>query len=605
MWSVMRSQAVGGLQNLTNVAGAKLAVWLVYQNEDHTVDYAFDCSSNDTALIAPFDDGEELRNLLSPYDTMTLKRGPKKLGIDGSEDFNGCLDKLTLSPWDFRAYVRKADFIEPPPMLTRFTPGHDARLFSSVGQGEQDSVDVELEYSQEMDCESVTQGILVVSTTADNTSSKIVPESVVCGKIQDSNPPPYVGAITSAWSWKATLANVSNGVQSLTINNASTTDGISTGSTDHVFFRIGQAENPIVFPRTANYSRNVLSENSDGTLLVSHQAAGADKWRYSTNWGSTWSDWQDYTGTNTTVKKQAWSGTNRQKWKGDHIILQYWSRTLGSSTHLQHADVDEKQVPRRFPHLFAHGEFNQFGFDGGLSNQFQLSNDLWNFHLMVEWPHQIQANVWGMNPDGNPDQSFIYGDIDNDTVLDRLPPDALSPAMINLDNFPPSPYLAYKIGIDDATYRYVLIPVGSRMIQIIVFALLWSLPVLAGGTSIWAYMGFFYSIKFNKIGLKMPKGMPSFWSRHRFSKLAEDDDVEEVQGHRMKPLFLGKAHQSYDSGTSGITIAPAGPTKRRKVIIATMEYDIEDWAIKIKIGGLGVMAQLMGKSLTHQDLICK
>jgi alpha-1,3-glucan synthase len=34
-----------------------------------------------------------------------------------------------------------------------------------------------------------------------------------------------------------------------------------------------------------------------------------------------------------------------------------------------------------------------------------------------------------------------------------------------------------------------------------------------------------------------------------------------------------------------------------------MEYDIEDWNIKIKIGGLGVMAQLMGKSLAHQDLV--
>ena len=27
---------------------------------------------------------------------------------------------------------------------------------------------------------------------------------------------------------------------------------------------------------------------------------------------------------------------------------------------------------------------------------------------------------------------------------------------------------------------------------------------------------------------------------------------------------------------------------RRSVLVATMEYDIEDWAIKIKIGGLGV-----------------
>jgi len=34
-----------------------------------------------------------------------------------------------------------------------------------------------------------------------------------------------------------------------------------------------------------------------------------------------------------------------------------------------------------------------------------------------------------------------------------------------------------------------------------------------------------------------------------------------------------------------------------------MEYDIEDWGIKIKIGGLGVMSSLMGKNLKHQDLV--
>ena len=43
--------------------------------------------------------------------------------------------------------------------------------------------------------------------------------------------------------------------------------------------------------------------------------------------------------------------------------------------------------------------------------------------------------------------------------------------------------------------------------------------------------------------------------------------------------------------------------KRLTVLIATMEYDIEDWAIKVKIGGLGVMSSLMGKNLKHQDLI--
>ena len=43
--------------------------------------------------------------------------------------------------------------------------------------------------------------------------------------------------------------------------------------------------------------------------------------------------------------------------------------------------------------------------------------------------------------------------------------------------------------------------------------------------------------------------------------------------------------------------------KRRTVVIATLEYDISDWNIKIKIGGLGVMAQLMAKNLGHQDLV--
>ncbi|KAG9896840.1 putative alpha 1,3 glucan synthase, partial [Aureobasidium melanogenum] len=451
-----------------------------------------------------------------------------------------------------------------------------------------------------MDCDSITKNIVVTSTTADKSSPGIDTKSVVCSKIQDSNPPPYIGAITSAWSWKATLVDVSNGVHSLTIQNASTTGGVSTGSTDHVFFRIGQADNPIVFPRTANYSSNVLSEGSNGDLLVSHQAAGADKWRYSTNWGSTWSDWQNYDGSNSTVKKQPWSGTKSQKWTGDHIVLQYWNRVIGSSTHIQHADANQKQAPRRFPHLFANGDFNQFGFDGGLKNTFKMATDGWDFHLMTEWPHQVQINVWGMNPDGQPDQSFIYGDIDDDAVLDRLPPDALSPAVINMTKLPPSPYLAYKISVDDASYKYKLIPAGSRLVQVLTFALLWSLPVLTGAISIWTYMGAFYGVKFNKIGLSMPKGMPSFWKRHKFTKLA-DEDVEEV-GHRMRPLFLGKSHQRFDSGASGITIA-ANKDKRRKVIIATMEYDIEDWGIKVKIGGLGVMAQLMGKSLTHQDLI--
>lgn len=42
---------------------------------------------------------------------------------------------------------------------------------------------------------------------------------------------------------------------------------------------------------------------------------------------------------------------------------------------------------------------------------------------------------------------------------------------------------------------------------------------------------------------------------------------------------------------------------RLTILIATMEYQINDWDIKVDIGCLGVMAQLMSKSLGHQDLV--
>ena len=80
---------------------------------------------------------------------------------------------------------------------------------------------------------------------------------------------------------------------------------------------------------------------------------------------------------------------------------------------------------------------------------------------------------------------------------------------------------------------------------------------------------------------------------------------------RWVPEKLSKHFQKHDevsgndqSGQTGINqVTTIASQHRRTVLIATMEYDIEDWAIKIKIGGLGVMAQLMSKHLQHEDLI--
>lgn len=182
-------------------------------------------------------------------------------------------------------------------------------------------------------------------------------------------------------------------------------------------FRIGQSDNPIVFPSSANYTRSLLhKDHSTGDLYISPRAPGADKFRYSLNWGSSYSPWEDYTGANTTLTAQSakvWSGTSDQEWTGDHVIVHYWSRMTGSSDHVQHADLGrDKLPPRRWPHAFLQGSWNQYGYDGGLPNEMKLeSNGLWTFSLVAEWPTELIVNVWGMNPDGYPDKSQAFGDV--------------------------------------------------------------------------------------------------------------------------------------------------------------------------------------------------
>ena len=377
-------------------------------------------------------------------------------------------------------------------------------------------------------------------------------------------------------------------------------------SVDRFMFRIGQADNPMVFPMTANYSSTLLHKSASNDLYLSHKAAGADQFRYSLDFGTTFSAWEAYKdGSNTTLAPKVWSGTKLQVWKGEHVIVQYWSRMAGSSDHVQHADLttDERASPRRFPHLFLHGPFNQYGFDDGLRNQMKMDrSSIWKANFMTEWPATVSLNVWGMNPDGQPDQTAIYGDIDGDFVLDRIPLKSLVTNAINITGGPPSPYLAYEIALNDADLRFQLNVVGNRWAQMALYVLLWVIPILTGFLGVWLFMKSFYQVKFNKIGISEHKSMMPLALRRKFRKHAPD----------MQQLSSDKEPTA---ATPALTLLPplnpddtsfpidASNPKRRTVLIATMEYDIEDWNIKIKIGGLGVMAQLMGKNLAHQDLI--
>lgn len=341
-----------------------------------------------------------------------------------------------------------------------------------------------------MDCSSLTSSITVDSTTEGNTTASIDPESIVCSSTDAVPVSPWFGSLPTVWTFQANLVDVSDGIHVVTVQSPEAQN--STGTTesiDHFFIRVGQSGNPLVFPQSANYSRSLLHQADDGSLFISHNAAGATQFRYSLDWGSTYSTWQAYAGGNTTLNASRWSGTSAQKWKGEHVIVQYFSSTLGSSDHIQHGDLAESQPARRFPHLFLQGLFNQFGTDVGVDNTMELEADgVWSFDLMTEWPDSLQVNEWGMDPDGKADATGVFGDLDRDGVLDRLPPSALAPATINFNSTPPSPYLSWKLEINDATYGYTVKPTGNRWNQLLMYILMWTIPLLSGCLGAWAYL---------------------------------------------------------------------------------------------------------------------
>ncbi|EXJ79989.1 alpha-1,3-glucan synthase [Capronia epimyces CBS 606.96] len=599
MWSVMRS-GFPGVQDLSATGAGNLQIWLLYSNANTTRSYTFDCNNNatdlnTTSLIAPYDAGTTVKNLFYPYDEHTLDDSVHSLGINGSTEPNGCLSGLQMQAYDFRAYVPLAQWVGPKPMITKFSPGHDVRLESKVSANETERVDIEIQFSVDMDCDSVTNSIVFNSTTETGDAPTIDQHSIQCGNLSSPQTPPYVGAISSTWSWSATLEGVANGIHAISVRNASSVSGEVTDAIDRFLFRIGQRNNPMVFTTSANYSSSLLGKSDNGTLTLSHAAAGADKWRYSTNWGSSFSPWMSYGGGKTQIEEQPWSGTDLQSWKGTHVRVEYFSRLAGSSDHIQQGDLDY-DIPRRFPHLFVNGPYNQYGYDAGLDNRMKLTtNSTWEHHFMTEWSLSgalAQINVWGINPDGKPDQTFVMGDADGDSVLDRLPPSSLSSVVLNITQPPPKPYLGWRVVIHDGNLRFKLVPSGNMWSQLILYVLLWTVPVITAAFGVWSFMQAFYQVKFNQVGFSEKAALIPAGLKKQFKKLVDEENSPGLLSKfTRKPKFVQPTGTIIDQ------------QRRRTVLIATMEYDIEDWAIKVKIGGLGVMASLMGKNLGHQNLV--
>lgn len=615
IWSVLRARDVH-TQDFTGIGHGNQPVWLLFHNENRTVTYDFDCSnpnstSSDGSMISAFSSGTTVKNLFYPYEEYSLKDSIFTLGIENSTEVNGCIPRITFRPWEFKAFVPLSEWSGPRPVITDVLPGHDARLVSSVAYDKTESIQIEIHFSEEMNCASVSNSLTIESATESGVVASLDTQSIQCMSVEPADTF-LVGQPATAFVFKASLSNVAHGVHTYTINNATSVSGnTSTNSRDKFMLRVGAVDNPMVFPETSNFTKGLLQQDeSSKELFIVPKASGADLIRYSTNWGSSYSAWQVYKGGKITIEKQPWSGTKQQEWEGEHIIINYWSKATGSSDHVQHSDLARNDKPaRRWPHAFIMGVFNQWGSDAGIKNAMQQNGDgEWTYELYTEWPTNISVNVWGINPDGQPDKSAAYGDVDRDNVLDWVWPNSLANNFVNISAMPSDGKLGYRMVVNDATFRYTLVPHGSAGIQLAVMILLVLIPIATGVIAVVVFIGAFYKIKFNQFGLETKVPTVATWQTSVLGFLGMKPSPK-ASGYENEnsPDTPSLSPTEFNTPTTPVGddafAVSAGSPNRRTVLIATAEYEIADYNVKIKIGGLGVMANLMGKSLGHQNLI--
>ncbi|KIL69786.1 glycosyltransferase family 5 protein [Amanita muscaria Koide BX008] len=576
-WSVSRA----AIKNVQELGGQHQdQIWLLYTNENTTKTYQFDCTGP-MWISSPYRSQTVVKNLFYPYETYQLEDSLSSFFNDSQAPWYGCLPNVTFAPYDFKALVPVEIWVPPLPALTKFIPGHDYRILATPNAT---TVDITLEFNEHMDCTSVTNSIrLSMSSSGRGVTPKIT--NVECSIVENSDATLMTGASRSAWAWSATLTELSDGVLTITVNQPSSASGSqTTKSVDHLLLRKGNSDNVMVFPEN-DYDISRAFTFSNDQYHFTHQAFGADKFRYSWNFGRNWTNWTDWEDI-TTINKSVFHGSDLF-WSGAHIMVQYWSQSALSTSAVIHADHDYSGHKRRVPQFLVRGPYNSFGFDKGLPSTMRLnSQGQWEMQIMAAWPTNVQLNIWDFD-------DYYYGDVDNDGVLDRLPPNTVSPNFLNL-SAPPPPHLAWSLLVDDANMTWSLQPRGQSIVGATMFILLATIPLITGTIAALIFMRSFYGIKHNRFGVKIKphKYFPILGS---LGTKSTSDLKETVPLSEKKPLGLRLKRE--------IIGWPEDKHKRRKVLIATLEYEVIDWKVKVKIGGLGVMSSLMGKAMTDVDLI--
>jgi len=226
LWSVSR----GGISQIQNFTYAD-EVWILYTNENTTTSYSGNCTT-DSGIGGPFQSNTVVRNLLYPFENYTLGASNRSFFSNDESPFFGCIESITLQPYDFKVFVPAANWSAPIPALTKFSPGHDARIEVADGSSNPNSIDVQIEFSDLMDCDSVTKSInFTLASSGKGSTPSVNTGSVQCQTISDGDitPSSVLGATVSRWYWKATIDSVADGILTITIKNPESQGGVGTG----------------------------------------------------------------------------------------------------------------------------------------------------------------------------------------------------------------------------------------------------------------------------------------------------------------------------------------------------------------------------------------
>jgi len=226
LWSVSR----GGLQPLQNFT-LNDTVWFLYTNENSTITYSGDCT-DESGISGPYQANTVVRNLLYPFDNYTLGTSNRSYFFDDKDPYFGCIESITMQPYDFKLFVPADSWIQPAPALTKFTPGHDARIEVTSDSSNPNSIEVQIEFSDLMDCNSVSESMnFTLASSGKGSTPSVNSGSVECQTISDGDikPASVLGATVSRWYWKGTIDDVADGVLTITINSPASQSGVRTG----------------------------------------------------------------------------------------------------------------------------------------------------------------------------------------------------------------------------------------------------------------------------------------------------------------------------------------------------------------------------------------